>query len=56
MAENPAKAKLIRIGLHDEYSVRVGNQKYLREQYGLDGDSIAKQIIGSLKNEIKQQP
>ena len=45
MAENPSRAKLVRIGLHDEYSVRVGNQKYLREQYGLDGDSIAKQIL-----------
>jgi len=48
MAENPAKARLVRIGLHDEYSIRVGNQKYLREQYGLDGDSIAKQISEKL--------
>lgn len=49
MAENPGRAKLLRIGLHDEYSVRVGNQKYLRQQYGLDGDSIAKQILDALK-------
>ena len=48
MAENPARAKLLRIGLHDEYSIRVGNQKYLREQYGLDGDSIARQILEKL--------
>ena len=48
MAENPARAKLLRIGLHDEYSIRVGNQKYLREQYGLDGESIAKQILEKL--------
>lgn len=45
MANFPSRAKLVRIGLHDEYSVRVGNQKYLRQQYGLDGDSIAKQIL-----------
>lgn len=45
MAENPSRAKLLRIGLHDEYSTKVGNQQYLRQQYGLDGDSIAKQIL-----------
>ena len=49
MAENPGHAKLLRIGLHDKYSVRVGNQMYLRQQYGLNGDSIAKQIFEKLK-------
>ena len=48
MSTYPSRAKLIRVGLHDEYSVRVGNQKYLRQQYGLDGDSIAKQILENL--------
>jgi len=48
MAELPQHAKLLRVGLHDEYSVRVGNQQYLRQQYGLDGDSIAKQILERL--------
>ncbi len=48
LAELPKHAKLLRIGLHDEYSIKVGNQKYLREQYGLDGKSIAKYIIGSM--------
>lgn len=38
------KARLLRIGLNDEYSVRVGNQKYLRQQYGIDASSIAKKI------------
>lgn len=38
------KAYLLRIGLNDEYSVRVGNQKYLREQYGMDGKSIFQKI------------
>ena len=47
LAELPQHAKLLRVGLHDEYSVRVGNQQYLREQYGLDGESIAKQIVNA---------
>lgn len=42
------KSVLLRIGLNDEYSIRVGNQKYLRSQYGLDAESIAKRIIESI--------
>lgn len=38
------KASLLRIGLNDEYSIRVGNQKYLRAQYGMDAKSIVKKI------------
>ena len=38
------KAFLLRIGLNDEYSVKVGNQKYLRAQYGMDAKSIAEKI------------
>lgn len=38
------KAVLMRIGLNDEYSVRVGNQKYLRQQYGIDAKSIVERI------------
>lgn len=38
------KAFLVRIGLHDVYSTRVGNQKYLREQYGMSATQIAKRI------------
>ncbi len=48
LAELPQHARLLRVGLHDEYSVRVGNQHYLRGQYGLDGKSIAQQILGVL--------
>ena len=48
LAELPQHARLLRVGLHDEYSIRVGNQHYLREQYGLDGKSIAKQILSNL--------
>lgn len=45
MAEMQAKkAYLLRIGLNDEYSVKVGNQEYLREQYGMDSKAIARKI------------
>ncbi|SHJ32593.1 transketolase family protein [Bacteroides stercorirosoris] len=37
-------AILLRVGLNDEYSVRVGNQKYLRGQYGIDADGIVEKI------------
>lgn len=50
MAEMKSKkASLLRIGLNDEYSVRVGNQKYLRRQYGLDAQSVSERIIRVLK-------
>lgn len=38
------KAYLLRIGLNDEYSIKVGNQNYLRHQYGMDSASIVKKI------------
>lgn len=41
------KARLLRIGLNDEYSVRVGDQKYLRQQYGMESTSITRKIIGN---------
>lgn len=42
------KATLLRIGLNDEYSIRVGNQKYLREQYRIDAKSIVEKIIRAI--------
>ena len=39
------KATLLRIGLNDEYSIRVGNQRYLRGQYNIDAESIVKRIV-----------
>lgn len=49
MAEMPdKKARLLRIGLNDEYSVRVGNQKYLRTQYEMDSKAIVEKILESL--------
>ena len=38
------KAHLLRIGLNDEYAVRVGNQKYLREEYGMSAGKIVERI------------
>ena len=38
------KAYLLRIGLNDEYSIKVGNQKYLREQYGMNSVAIVRKI------------
>ena len=43
------KAVLMRIGLNDEYSVRVGNQKYLRQKYNIDAKSIVERIIKELR-------
>ena len=42
------KAVLLRVGLNDEYSVRVGNQKYLRGQYRIDSKGIIERILNSL--------
>lgn len=51
MAEMKSKnAYLLRIGLDDQYSVKVGNQKYLRKQYGMTGDEIVRKIEESLND------
>ena len=44
-------AILLRVGLNDEYSVRVGNQKYLRGQYGIDAEGIVKKILNQFNHE-----
>lgn len=38
------KASFLRIGIDDEYSVKVGSQAYLREQYNLSSDKIFQRI------------
>lgn len=38
-------AKLIKIGLEDLYCTCVGNQEFLREQYGLDANSIVRKVL-----------
>ena len=49
MAEHPTTARLLKIGLEDQYCTLVGNQKYLRDQYGMSGTKIAVRILESLK-------
>lgn len=44
MAQHGGKAKLVRIGLPDEYCSIVGSQKYLREQFEMDAKGIEKKI------------
>ena len=44
MAEYGGKARLVRLGLNDQYCVSVGNQNYLREQYGMDKGTIINRI------------
>ncbi len=48
LSEQGNYAPLLKIGLHDTYSTLVGNQKYLRAQFGLDAAGIAKQILEAL--------
>lgn len=43
------RATLLRIGLNDEYSIKVGSQRYLRKQYGMDSQSIVKKIKASFE-------
>ena len=45
---NGKKATIHAVGLNDEYSINVGNQKYLRKQHGLSFTQIVETI---LKNE-----
>ncbi len=49
MAENKVSARLIRIGIEDEYCVHVGSQDYLRDKYGLSSQKITKRILNELK-------
>ncbi len=48
MAENLMGARLLRIGMNDQYCVKVGDQKYLRNEYNMSGDKIAEQILEKL--------
>lgn len=44
MAEHSIKAKLVRIGLEDQYCTIVGNQQYLREKYGMSAEKIVEKV------------
>lgn len=45
LAKNPSRAKLEIIGIQDIYCKIVGNQKYLRQQLGIDSQSIVNIIL-----------
>lgn len=45
MAKNNADAKLLMLGLRDEYTSIVGSQSYLREAYCIDSKYICKTIF-----------
>ena len=43
------KAYVINVGLNDQFATLVGNQKYLRAQYGMDALSIVERIKQELR-------
>ena len=47
--ELPAHARLLRMGMNDQYCTIVGDQKYLRDQYGISGKKIAEKILHEVK-------
>ena len=49
LAELPSHARLIRMGMNDQYCTIVGDQKYLRDQYGISGKKIAEKILHEVK-------
>lgn len=44
LAEAGAGARLVRLGLRDEFTQEVGSAEYLREYYGLDSRGIVRRI------------
>ncbi len=49
LAETPARARLMRIGMQDAYCTLVGDQKYLRDKYGMSGEKIAARILEQMR-------
>lgn len=49
ITDNGKAVKLIKIGLNDVYCSKVGNQKYLREQYGMTADKIVDTVLEKLE-------
>lgn len=49
LCESGHNTKLLKIGVPDSYCDYVGDQKYLRKRYGIDGNTIAKKITEELK-------
>lgn len=44
ITDSDENVRLIKIGLNDEYCSKVGNQKYLRAQYGMTAQDIVKKV------------
>lgn len=44
ITDSDENVRLIKIGLNDEYCSKVGNQKYLRAQYGITAQDIVKKV------------
>ena len=49
LAELTSHARLLRMGMNDQYCTIVGDQKYLRDQYGISGKKIAEKILHEVK-------
>ncbi len=43
------KATVKKVGIKDCYSIKVGNQKYLQKEFGLDAESLTNQILKYVK-------
>lgn len=41
--------RVVKIGLNDEYCSKVGNQAYLRDQYGMSARGIVKTVLEKIK-------
>lgn len=50
LSDSDQKARLIKIGLNDEYCSKVGNQKYLRNEYGMTSEKIISKIKGIIND------
>ena len=44
ITDSNENVRLIKIGLNDEYCSKVGNQKYLRAQYGMTSENIVDKV------------
>ncbi len=47
-AEAGTGCRVHRIGMNDTYSAIVGTQQYLRAQYGMDAEAIARRTLAWL--------
>ena len=48
LADMGNSPRLLRCGISDEYCIRVGNQQFLRDVYGLNAPSIVEKVLAHL--------